>query len=188
MFKTTLIFCLICHINGFSQKINPSGIQIYSGINSNRIYLQNNMYQLGIHRITSDRVPLVIGVEFSYHNSKKQFELAPIGNYEIKSKATLINYSFGVNSFRKSKFNLYWGISLNHVFFNNKLITDNEKIKELVKGDYQQGFARLSFLFKPQFYINDYWALYSRINFLKVKNGDANLYVSLGLAYLINDK
>ena len=31
-------------LNGFSQKINPSGIQIYSGINSNRTYLQNNMY------------------------------------------------------------------------------------------------------------------------------------------------
>jgi hypothetical protein len=188
MFRTTLIFCLFCYVNGFSQDINPSGIQIYSGINSNRSYSQNNMFQIGIHRITSHNHPIVLGFEFNYHNSKKQFELAPIGNYEIKSKATLLNYSLGINSFRKSKFNLYWGISLNHAFFKNKLIADNEKIKELVKGDYQQEFARLSFLFKPQFYINDYWALYSRINMFKVKNGDANLYVSLGLAYLINDK
>jgi hypothetical protein len=188
MLKALLFFTLLCHLNCYSNDTIPSAIQLYSGVSYYDNYNPRYMYQFGFHRLSAHKLPLVIGLEFNISNQKKTFELPPYGNYQVKNNLILVNYSIGFNSLRDKKFNIYWGLSLNHMFINSKLNSNNEDIKKMINADYDQEYTGVSFLLKPQYFLNKEISLYSRINIFKVPKVNPNLFVSLGLAYLINYK
>jgi hypothetical protein len=80
------------------------------------------------------------------------------------------------------------GFVIKSLFINSKLNSNNEDIKKMISADYDQEYTGASFLLKPQYFLNKEISLYSRINIFKIPKVNPNLFVSLGLAHLINYK